>query len=145
MNQISISNAKKKVFFSCCKLFFYGLLICATISANSSCKKKGDSSANEVPCYKAENVNKAYTKVKSFLSANEAAYGNGTIDKSKIGLYIDMVATKERMDYYINIIALGKGVKVPNPDGTTVTIDDELIRNYKEALCNETDDVNKKL
>lgn len=113
--------------------------------SNISCKKKNNLPTNDVPCFNADKVHAAYTKVKNFVSANEAAYQNGTIDNTKIGLYIDMIATKERMDYYTSILALGKGVSVPNPDGTTVVIDDEMIRNYKEALCNETDDVNKKL
>ena len=70
---------------------------------------------------------------------------NGTLDNGKIGLYIAMMATEVRMEYYINTITLGKGTTITSPDGTKVTIDDELVRNYKEALCNESDDVNKKL
>jgi len=102
-------------------------------------------SENEVPCYNPSKVNSAYTKVKDFVKNNEAAYMNGTLDNGKIGLYIAMMATEVRMEYYINTITLGKGTTITSPDGTKVTIDDELVRNYKEALCNESDDVNKKL
>lgn len=108
-------------------------------------QKKESGAENDVPCYNPTKVQSAYTKAKDFLKNNEADYLHGTLDNSKIGLYIDMMATEVRMEYYINTIALGKGVIVKAPDGTSATIDDELIRNYKEALCNETNDVNKKL
>ncbi|MCC6287986.1 MAG: hypothetical protein IT249_08875 [Chitinophagaceae bacterium] len=123
----------------------WGIIMWVAVCPNYYCKKKNSESANEVRCYSAEKVQSAYTKAKNFLKNNEAAYLNGTLDNSKIGLYIDMMATEVRMEYYINTIALGKGVTVKVPDGTSATIDDELIRNYKEALCNETDDINKKL
>lgn len=110
-----------------------------------SCKKKDSGRENDVPCYNPAKVKSAYIKAKNFLKNNEAAYMNGTLDNGKIGLYIDMMATGVRMEYYINTITLGKGVTVASPDGTKVTIDDELVRNYKEALCNETDNINKKL
>lgn len=110
-----------------------------------SCKKKGPAPAEQPTCYNAQKVNAAYTKVKKYLAEKEPAYKNGTLPSSEVGLYIDILATYERMDYYINIVALGPGVKVTNDDGSQFTIDELLVMNYKEALCNETDDVNKKL
>ncbi len=121
------------------------LIVCLTICAHYSCKKKDSGIENEVLCYNPTKVQSAYTKAKGFVESNKAAYIDGTLDDSKLGLYIDMMATEVRMEYYINIITLGKGATVTGDDGTKVTIDDELIRNYKEALCNETDDINKKL
>lgn len=145
MNQQLAHRIITNIYFSKVKVCLYGIIICIVACAGSSCGKKSQASSDEVPCFNADKVHAAYKKVKDFLAANEHAYINGTIDKNKIGLYIDMTAAKERMDYYTSILALGKGVNVPNPDGTTVAIDDELIRNYKEALCNEADDVNIKL
>lgn len=120
-------------------------LMYTIVGINASCKKSEKNPADEVACYDPAKVQAAYKKAKGFVKANEAVYMDGTIAPVKIGLYIDMLATEVRMEYYINTIALGKGVTVTSPDGTRVTIDDELIRNYKGALCNETDDVNKKL
>lgn len=117
------------------------VLICML---HQSCKKDEAAPAPDA-CYDAKKVNAAYTKVKNFLAANEAAYKDGTIDQSKIGLYIDMLATEIRMEYFINIISLGAGATVTNDDGTQWTIDAQTVSDYKQALCNETDDVNKKL
>ena len=144
MNQNTINSNTEKIRGLCLPATLYVILLLLTVSTLLSCAKKSNQE-NEVPCYNPTKVNSAYTKAKEFAKNNEAAYMNGTLDNSKIGLYIDMMATEVRMEYYINTIALGKGVTVTTPDGTNVTIDDELIRNYKEALCNEASDVNKKL
>ncbi|MBS1750894.1 MAG: hypothetical protein JST63_13400 [Bacteroidetes bacterium] len=137
---ISLKHMKVPV-----KICLSVLLMCVVIAySNASCKKKASGTEDEVPCYNPTKVQSAYTKAKDFVKNNEAAYMNGTLENSKIGLYIDMLATEVRMEYYINTVSLGKGTTVTTPDGTTVTIDAELIRNYKEALCHETDDVNKK-
>jgi hypothetical protein len=120
------------------------LALLITFLLIQSCKKNDTVPAADA-CYNASKVSVAYKKVTDFLATNEPAYKNGTIDQSKIGLYIDILATQNRMEYYINIISLGPGVKVTNDDGSEYTIDQQLVSNYKEALCNETDDVNKKL
>jgi hypothetical protein len=144
MKTLQVKPVSKKTHLSVLAHLFPIVLLLALL-AMTNCKKKDSLPAEQPACYNADKVRAAFKKVKDFLAANEAAYKNGTIENSKIGLYIDMLATYERMDYFINIITLGPGIKVTNDDGSQFTIDELLVMNYKEALCNETDDVNKKL
>jgi hypothetical protein len=109
------------------------------------CSKDDPKPPDHPACFNPDKVRAAHKKVTDFLNSNEAGYSNGTIAKDLIGLYIDMVATRERMDLYISTIALGPGLKYTNDDGTEVTIDEQMIWDYKEALCDEVDHVNKKL
>lgn len=142
MKTLSISS--KSLFnFTYIRISLVATLL-LTVMLNPGCKK-GETPPSPDACFNSTKVNEAYTKVTSFLTTNEPAYKNGTLDPGKIGLYIDILATQIRMEYYINIISLGPGVKVTNDDGSQFTIDELLVSNYKEALCNETDDVNKKL
>jgi hypothetical protein len=140
MKTSSISQSTFLSFSSMRKISFIILLLLLVF--NQNCKK--DPVAPDA-CFNADKVHAAFVKVKNFLAANEAAYNNGTIETSKIGLYIDMVATKIRMTYYSDVLSVKIGSKVIDEDGTVWTVDNQLISDYKVALCNETDDVNKKL
>lgn len=122
---------------SACLLFLLSFFVC--------CNKNDPKPPDQPFCFNPDKVRVAHKKVMDFLSANEVSYNNGTIAKDLVGLYIDMASTNERMDLYISTIAFGAGTKYKNDDGTEVTIDEQTVRDYKQALCDEVDHVNKKL
>src|SRR5690242_17520694 len=91
------------------------------------CSENDPKPPDQPACFNPDKVRTAHKKVTDFLKSNEVSYNNGTIAKDLIGLYIDMVATNERMELYISTIALGPGMKYTTDDGTEVTIDKETV------------------